>query len=104
MEEPRFKIQKTILKDFALFGIVDNKTGKVVCNLNYENGEEYCDEMAEKMVLGLNAAFSVPTDELCKQRGEEYEDKAYYNLGGEYIGDFEIGAKWAVDFILGKSN
>jgi len=50
----RFSITKTILSDFALFAIVDNELNKVVCHLVYDNGEEYCDEMANKMLVGLN--------------------------------------------------
>ena len=50
----RFSIIKTILSDFALFAIVDNKLNKVVCHLVYDNGEEYCEEMANKMLDGLN--------------------------------------------------
>ena len=50
----RFSIIKTILSDFALFAIVDNELNKVVCHLVYDNGEEYCDEMANKMLAGLN--------------------------------------------------
>ncbi|MBN2776823.1 MAG: hypothetical protein JXR36_04230 [Bacteroidales bacterium] len=46
---------------------------------------------------------SLPSDELIRERGEGFEAKTYYNLGkGEYIGDFEIGAKWAVDYFLGN--
>jgi len=52
----RFSITKTILSDFALFAIVDNELNKVVCHLVYDNGEEYCDEMANKMLVGLNDA------------------------------------------------
>ena len=50
----RFSINKTILSDFALFAIIDNEQNKVVCHLVYDNGEEYCDEMANKMLEGLN--------------------------------------------------
>lgn len=50
----RFSITKTILSDFALFAIVDNGLNKVVCHLVYDNGEEYCEEMANKMLNGLN--------------------------------------------------
>lgn len=50
----RFSIAKTILADFALFAIVDNEQNKVVCHLVYDNGEEYCEEMANKMLAGLN--------------------------------------------------
>lgn len=50
----RFSIIKTILSDFALFAIVDNELNKVVCHLVYDNGEEYCEEMANKMLVGLN--------------------------------------------------
>ena len=50
----RFSIIKTILSDFALFAIVDNELNKVVCHLVYDNGGEYCDEMANKMLAGLN--------------------------------------------------
>lgn len=50
----RFSINKTILSDFALFAIVDNELNKVVCHLVYDNGEEYCEEMANKMLAGLN--------------------------------------------------
>ena len=55
MKELRFEIIKTILSDFALFAIVDNEQNKVVCHLVYDNGEEYCDEMANKMLAGLNS-------------------------------------------------
>lgn len=50
----RFSITKTILSDFALFAIIDNELNKVVCHLVYDNGEQYCDEMANKMLAGLN--------------------------------------------------
>ena len=50
----RFSINKTILYDFALFAIIDNEQNKVVCHLVYDNGEQYCDEMANKMLAGLN--------------------------------------------------
>ena len=50
----RFSISKTILSDFTLFAIIDNQQNKVVCNLVYDNGEQYCDEMANKMLAGLN--------------------------------------------------
>ena len=50
----RFSISKTILSDFALFAIIDNQQNKVVCHLVYDNGEQYCDEMANKMLAGLN--------------------------------------------------
>ena len=50
----RFSINKTILSDFALFAIIDNEQQKVVCHLVYDNGEQYCNEMANKMLAGLN--------------------------------------------------
>ena len=50
----RFSIHKTILSDFALFAIIDNEQQKVVCHLVNDNGEQYCDEMANKMLAGLN--------------------------------------------------
>ena len=50
----RFSIIKTIVSDFALFAIVDNELNKVVCHLVYDNCEEYCEEMANKMLDGLN--------------------------------------------------
>lgn len=50
----RFSIIKTILSDFALFAIVDNELNKVVCHLVYDNGDQYCEEMANKMLVGLN--------------------------------------------------
>ena len=50
----RLSINKTILSDFALFAIIDNEQQKVVCHLVYDNGEQYCDEMANKMLAGLN--------------------------------------------------
>ena len=50
----RFSIDKIILSDFALFAIIDNEQNKVVCHLVYDNGEQYCDEMANKMLVGLN--------------------------------------------------
>lgn len=55
MKKLRFEIIKTVLCDFALFAIVDNEQNKVVCHLVYDNGEEYCDEMANKMLTGLNS-------------------------------------------------
>ena len=55
VETKRFSINKTILSDFALFAIVDNELNKVVCHLVYDNGEEYCEEMANKMLFGLNS-------------------------------------------------
>jgi hypothetical protein len=54
----RFSIIKTILSDFALFAIVDNEMNKVVCHLVYDNGYQYCDEMANKMLDGLNSSSS----------------------------------------------
>ena len=54
MKKLRFEIIKTVLCDFALFAIVDNEQNKVVCHLVYDNGEEYCDEMANKIVTALN--------------------------------------------------
>jgi len=50
----RFSVIKTILSDFVLFAIVDNEQNKVVCHFVYDNGEEYCEEMANKMLAGLN--------------------------------------------------
>lgn len=50
----RFSIIKTILSDFSLFAIIDNEQNKVVCHLVYDNGEQYCHEMANKMLAGLN--------------------------------------------------
>lgn len=50
----RFSISKTIVSNFALFAIIDNELNKVVCHLVYDNGEQYCDEMANKMLAGLN--------------------------------------------------
>jgi len=50
----RFKIQKTILSDFALYVIIDTEINKVVCHLVYGNGEDYCDEIANKIVNSLN--------------------------------------------------
>lgn len=50
----RFSINKTILSDFVLFAIIDNEQNKVVCHLVYDNGEQYCDEMANKILVGLN--------------------------------------------------
>ena len=50
----RFKINKTIVSDFALYAIIDTEMNKVVCHLVYDNGEEYCDEMANKIVAALN--------------------------------------------------
>ena len=59
---------------------------------------------ARNVLLGLfNVSGSLPSDELCKERGKSFESKIYYNLEeGEYIGDFEIGAKWEVDYFLGN--
>ena len=50
----RFSIAKIILSDFSLFAIVDNELNRVVCHLVYDNGDEYCEEMANKMLAGLN--------------------------------------------------
>jgi hypothetical protein len=52
--DKRFSVTKTILSDFKLFAIVDNELKKVVCHLVYDNGDEYCEEMASKMLAGLN--------------------------------------------------
>jgi len=54
LTETRFKIKKVILADLALYAIVDTHMNKVVCHLVYDNGEEYCDEMANKILSGLN--------------------------------------------------
>lgn len=50
----RFKINKVVLSDFALYAIIDTEMNKVVCHMVYDNGEEYCDEMANKIVSALN--------------------------------------------------
>lgn len=50
----RFSITKMIISDFVLFAIIDNVQNKIVCHLVYDNGEQYCDEMAYKMLAGLN--------------------------------------------------
>ena len=55
-KEERFTLTKVIVSDFVIFAIVDNVADKVVCHLVYENGEKYCDEMAEKMLFGLNGS------------------------------------------------
>lgn len=56
---------------------------------------------ARNILLGLfDVSGSLPSDELCKEHGESFESKAYNLKEGEYIGDFEIGAKWAVDYFL----
>ena len=59
---------------------------------------------ARNLLLGLfDVSGSLPSDELIRERGEGFESKTYYNLDeGEYIGDFEIGAKWAIDYFLGN--
>jgi hypothetical protein len=61
---------------------------------------------ARNLLLGLfDVIGSLPSDELIRERGEGFEAKTYYNLGeGEYIGDFEIGAKWVVDYFLGNDS
>ena len=51
----RFSIVKVLCGDFPLFAIIDNELKKIVCHLVYENGESYCDEMANKMLQGLNS-------------------------------------------------
>lgn len=51
----RFKINKVVLSDFALYAIIDTEMNKVVCHMVYDNGEEYCDEMVNKIVSALNA-------------------------------------------------
>lgn len=44
-----------------------------------------------------------PSDKLIEERGKEFESKTYYNLEeGEKIGDFEVGAKWVVDYLQGN--
>ena len=50
----RFAITKIVLSDFMLFAIIDKEENKVVCQMTYDNGEEYCEEMANKMLVGLN--------------------------------------------------
>lgn len=62
----RFSINKIILSDFALFSIIDNEQQKVVCHLVYDNGEQYCDEMANKMLAGLNG-FPVVTPSVIRK-------------------------------------
>ena len=80
------KTELTIISDDLNHGIIDEKE-------------------ARKLLLGLlGVSGSLPSDELCRERGESFESKMYYDLGeGDYIGDFETGAKWAVDYFLGNS-
>ena len=42
------------MKTLNIIPGVDNDMNKVVCHLVYDNGEEYCNEMANKIVTALN--------------------------------------------------
>lgn len=63
-------------------------------------------EFELKQVKNLNidnVSVPLPSDDLIEQRGQEFESKTYYNLEkGEKIGDFEVGAKWVVDYLKGN--
>ena len=50
----RFSITKAIFSSFALFVIIDNEQQKLGWHLVCDNGEQYCDEMVNKMLAGLN--------------------------------------------------
>lgn len=51
----RFKLFEFEVNDFAIISIHDNIEKKVVCHLVHDNGADYCREMAQKMLDGLNA-------------------------------------------------
>lgn len=51
------------------------------------------------LLESLDVRCSLPSDELCEEQGRSFEEKTYYNES-EYIGDFEIGALWAIDYFL----
>jgi hypothetical protein len=61
------------------------------------------DEAIEKLLNLHSVSVPFPSDELIEERGKEFESKTYYNLEeGEKIGDFEVGAKWVVDYLKGN--
>lgn len=51
----RFKLFEFEVNDFAIISIHDDIEKKVVCHLVHDNGADYCREMAQKMLDGLNA-------------------------------------------------
>jgi hypothetical protein len=60
-------------------------------------------EAIEKLLNLHSVSVPFPSDELIEERGKEFENKTYYNLEeGEKIGDFEVGAKWVVDYLQGN--
>ena len=64
-----------------------------------------CDIVENELKSDLLNRVSVPfpSDELIEERGKDFESKTYYNLEeGENIGDFEVGAKWVVDYLKGN--
>ena len=50
----RFSINKLKTADWLNICIIDNKKGKILCHLNVENGEKYCDKWASIIVKNLN--------------------------------------------------
>lgn len=59
--------------------------------------------LSEELLNLHNVSVTFPSDELIEERGKEFESKTYYNLEeGEKIGDFEVGAKWVVDYLQGN--
>ena len=84
-----------MVRVFICNGTIMEKLSRILHDLDQGNINV---ELAKQQVMDL-----LPSNELIRERGASFESKAYYNLGeGEYIGDFEIGAKWAVDSFLGN--
>jgi hypothetical protein len=54
VDKPRFRINGIVMADFKSLTIVDMQENKIVCHLVYENGREYCNEVANKMLAELN--------------------------------------------------
>ncbi len=60
-------------------------------------------QATEKLLDLFSVSVPFPSDELIEERGKDFESKTYYNLEeGEKIGDFEVGAKWAIDYLQGN--
>jgi len=84
----RFKINKTILSDFALYALIDIEMNKVVCHFVYDNGEEYCDEMANKIVTN-HESFRAKEAKLAGLRG-----KITDRLDGYVFDDADALGSW----------
>ena len=71
-----------------------------------EEGKKYGynNEAIANELLNLHSvSVPFPSDKLIEERGKDFESKTYYNLEeGERIGDFEVGAKWVVDYLQGN--